>query len=386
MIPSSPVTSPGTLFAVGASGTIVEIGEVDPNDRYAFGPFKCIECGSEMVPHKGKVRAHHFKHFGPRTPACTDETYLHFLAKTQLYETIRDAMAAGRPYNIEFKRPYVCNRNKMEFGHVCRQHSGIEKWDVTRAFDKVALETRHADFIPDVLLSSSRHDDVLFLEIKVSHGCEEEKIKSGFRIIEVEVSDKADISRLKKGISLNKGSTKTYGLRDIEPKDVLCKKACSATGTAFVAYASGKTIVKTATFEELRRMKSWSATKLFKFLGSDGHIAPWDYVDIYFENSVEARFEKDIKVLSCLLCRKGGLGKYEKEIFCFEQGIETDINAAHDCKYYVPVDDEAEARRRFERSRRYLERSRMDWSSNPADFEWRPDWWRTNEETDVVED
>ncbi len=98
MIPSSPVTSPGTLFAVGASGTIVEIGEVDPNDRYAFGPFKCIECGSEMVPHKGKVRAHHFKHFGPRTPACTDETYLHFLAKTQLYETIRDAMAAGRPY------------------------------------------------------------------------------------------------------------------------------------------------------------------------------------------------------------------------------------------------------------------------------------------------
>ncbi len=395
MVSSSTEVDQGNCFAVGASGKIVEIGEVDPRDRYALGPFKCIECGCVMVPHMGRVRAHHFKHHGPRTPACADETYLHFVAKTKLYETIRNAMATGTPYKIEFTRPLVCDRYEREFGHTCRSESEIEKWDITRSFDKVELETSYAEFIPDVLLSSSKHEKVLFLEIKVTHGCEEEKINSGVRIIEVAIFEKKDICRLQKGISLNDEYTLSYGLRDVEPREVRCQKPCDATGIAFVAFESGKTLVKSARFEELRKMKSWPATKFFKYIGLDNGYIPIDFIQVYFENSVEARFEKSIDVRSCLLCRKGGLGKNQKPIFCFEQGIETEINAAYDCKFYRPVTDAEEARRRFERSVRYLEQdslnwrsrsSNFDWLSNPINRQWRPEWWASDDETELVED
>ena len=370
----------GTHYALGASGKIVEIGNIFPSDRYALGPFKCIECGCEMVPHKGRVRAHHFKHHGPRTPACTDETYLHFLAKTALYEAIRDATANGTPYNVKFERPLICNRYAEEFGQTCESESAIETWDVTRSFDKVELETCHDAFIPDVLLSSSKSEDVIFLEIKVTHGCEEEKIRSGIRIIEVEVSGKDDIDRLRRGISLYNERTKTYGLKELKPRQMRCQKTCSATGTAFVAYARGKTIVKTGSLEELRKTRSLHATKFFKYIGSDVFIAPRDVTSIYFENSVVARFEKAVDVRSCLLCRKGGLGKYEKAIYCFEKGIETEINTAHACKFYTPVANEAEARSRFERNARYLERSGFGLMSPTSEG------WSTSDNDQVFED
>ncbi len=332
-----------------------------------------------MVPHMGRVRAHHFKHHGPRTPACTDETYLHFMAKTKLYETIQNAMATGTPYEIKYTRPLVCDRYEKEFGYTCHPQSEIETWDITRSFDKVELETSYAEFIPDILLSSSKHENVLFLEIKVTHGCEEEKTKSGIRIIEVEVSEKKDIFRLQGGISLNDDDTNSYGLRNVEPRKIRCQSPCDATGTAFVAYESGKTIVTSARLEELRRMKSGPVTRFFKCLGFDNGFVQMDFVQVYFENSVEARFEKNIDVKSCLLCRNGGLSRHEKPIYCFEQRIKTEINTAFDCKFYKPVADAEEARSRFERSIRYLRRGSLDWRSNPRNFKWRPDWWSSDE-------
>ncbi len=370
----------GNHYAIGKSGKIVAINELDPSNRYALGPFRCIECGSNMVPHKGRVREHHFKHLGPRTPACADETYLHYLAKMSLFETIHGAMASGSPYIVEYERPIVCDRYANEFDFICRSESEVEPWDITRLFDRVELETAHAGFVPDVLLSSSKSEDVVFLEIRVTHGCEAEKIKSGIRIIEVEVGHEDEIDQLRNGISLQDHNTRSYNLKKVKPKEKQCQKPCLVYGTAFVVFESGKSIVLTEPFEKLLRVQSRRSTKLFKYLGPCDDIAPWDRVSVYFENSVEARFKEGFDVRSCLLCKKGGLGQYEKPIFCFEQGIETEINTAHNCKFFAPVATEVEARKRYERNVGYLERRVLGSDSNITN------WWATETDAKLLED
>lgn len=234
----------------------------------------------------------------------------------------------------------------------------------------LSTESNWRRLTPDLfrtsLLFSNKSEEVIYLEIKVSHGCEPEKIKSGIRIIEIEVIGEDDIHRLGEGISLQDHNVKAYNLKQVKPKEKQCHKPCSVTGTAFAVFESGKTRVLTEPLNELLRVRSRRSTKFFKFLGANEYFAPWDYTPVYFENSVEAQFNEGVDVRSCLLCRKCGLGKFEKPIFCFEQGIETAINTAYNCRFFAPVATEEEARKRFERSLNYLERSGLQTGSAAA--------------------
>ena len=380
MASSKVDTRLATTFALGNSGKIVSISEVDPNARYALGPFKCVGCDCELIPSKGKFRAHHFKHHGHRPKDCSDETYLHSLAKTVLYETIQDALVSGTAYPIMFPRPLLCDRYKSKYDFECRSEYQQEKWDVSRAFDTVELETSHGGFVPDVLLSNSDTDEVIFLEIKVTHECEEEKKGSGFRIIEIEVSDIHDIERLRLGKSLSDENTTTYGLKAVEPRNSRCRRPCSAVGVGFFVFESGKSLVVSERFEKLDRMRERPSTKYFKYLGSDQEIIRDHSRKVFFKNSVEAKFDEGVEVRSCLLCKKGGFGRYEKPIFCFAHGIETGINDAFSCKDFTPVSSKAEAQKRFKRNTENLNRLYLGPASQIADN------WLTGDDRDLLED
>ncbi len=67
-------------------------------------------------------------------------------------------------------------------------------YDFKKIYDTAEIEKEFNSFRADVLLSSSNipHRDPVFMEIEVTHPCDEKKINSGNRIIEIKVEKEED--------------------------------------------------------------------------------------------------------------------------------------------------------------------------------------------------
>lgn len=370
----------GLNYAFGPDGAIVKIGEINPKDRYSLGPYNCPGCGSELVPALGKIRAHHFKHKLGRDPSCSNETYLHHLAKHVLRDALQKAIDRKAPYYLTTTVPRICDYYKKDLEIVCTESSILNNLDLTRWFDTAEVEKEAGGYIADVLLSSKeRVDYKLLLEIEVTHPCEPEKIASGQRIVEIKIENEDDIDKLRHGIDLRRSGTLAYNFKDPKALNQRCDEPCDIQGSAFFVFKSGKTLILNDSIDKIIQTRSRQSTVYFQFLGLGAEFAPWDYTQIYFEESVKAAYKHNVPVKSCLLCQKGGLGKYEEAIFCFEKSIETKISTAAECKFYKVDTTEANARRRFERSLKYLETQDIGLTSNLSGH------WNTSDDTDVIE-
>ena len=77
------------------------------------------------------------------------------------------------------------------------------KGNLADVFDIWEYEKTIDKYRADILLSSSKHDYKVMVEIKVTHGSTYEKLSSGIPIIEIEINSQEDIEKLKVG-KLNK--------------------------------------------------------------------------------------------------------------------------------------------------------------------------------------
>lgn len=163
---------------------LVHIDNAEKGRRYY-----CVGCGAEMKVKEGSERRKHFAHINGN-PTC--ESYLHKLAKRR----IREAFLEGKPFTITLNSRAVCNRecllnNRCEFDD--RQDFNLRNY-----YDKCEDETSHGGFVADLLLTSSENPDrkPVFIEIWVTHECEQKKIGSGLRIIEIKIDSEEDIDAI----------------------------------------------------------------------------------------------------------------------------------------------------------------------------------------------
>ena len=110
---------------------------------------------------------------------CSGEGYLHKLAKRVFFENKSMQIISYK----EFIFPML-NDSKGNLADV------FDIWEYEKTIDK---------YRADILLSSSKHDYKVMVEIKVTHGSTQKKIDSGIPIIEISVQDQEDIENLKKG-------------------------------------------------------------------------------------------------------------------------------------------------------------------------------------------
>ena len=172
--------------ALGEDNTAINIQDVSEGDRSKV--FSCLGCGNQLIPVLGNIVERHFRHNAELS--CSGETYLHRLAKIKFHSAFANALSEKKPFLVEIPRTNQCDFYLEKLGLSCTAR-------ITKQFDLAAhfsepplLESRWENFIPDVLLQTEKGVP-LFIEIKVSHGCSDEKIESGHRIIEIEV-DSAD--------------------------------------------------------------------------------------------------------------------------------------------------------------------------------------------------
>jgi hypothetical protein len=161
-------------YAIDSQGLIIHINEVDNQNK---GQYKCIECDSEMIARTGEIKEWHFAH--KNIENCSGEGYLHKLAKRVFFENKSMQIISYK----EFIFPML-NDSKGNLADV------FDIWEYEKTIDK---------YRADILLSSSKHDYKVMVEIKVTHGLSNEKLSSGIPIIEINIQNQEDIEKLKVG-------------------------------------------------------------------------------------------------------------------------------------------------------------------------------------------
>ncbi|WP_322889932.1 MULTISPECIES: hypothetical protein [unclassified Yoonia] len=342
-------------FVRNGQGDLIDVSGVSPDDRYARGPYSCLACGQLMVPALGRIRKHHFKHKAGRPVNCHNETYLHQLAKMVLFAALSDAIQTGQPYWLTRDRPVVCSYYQEKFGISCTTQSAPYRTDLAAMFDRAEMEVGVDGFVADILLSSSRSDARLLLEIAVTHPCEETKIASGLPIIEIEIWNEDAAIGLWEGIDAASRSNLYHNIPSPDAAPHLCTTPCPATGLAVLLYESGKAWYSELVVGNHSEKEILSDFRLVTSEIVDVQLGPltrpWKTIEEHLNDfMIRQAFEHGRSVKSCMLCRNNGGRVNEHDIFCEVKARNVWMSSsAIGCTDFDPPNDIDEARLMFGR-------------------------------------
>lgn len=177
-------------YAYTEENVLICIDDILPEERKSH-KYYCIYCGHELLPRAlpKKERTPHFYH--KEEVECSGETYLHKLAK----KLIKAKFDSRHPFSIKYPVTIECEQDSCNLvDEKCTQYEDyvLNLYDY---YDTCTEEASHGGFVADLLLTNSKNNDVppLFVEICVTHQCEQKKIESGIKIIEVYVRNEDSI-------------------------------------------------------------------------------------------------------------------------------------------------------------------------------------------------
>lgn len=311
-------------YATNDKEEVIDISNLTDADRHDY---ECISCRNVLRPVLPVNRRKHFRH--KTTVNCSEETYLHRMGKLLFRDIYKKCVDDSKPFLIEYFSPTICN-HCVEHGP-CSLQPTISKYDLTRTFREIKLETRDGNFIPDLLLVSL-NGQKLYVEIAVTHASSEEKLNSGNKIIEIQITTEEDLEIIKSmDLSVN---DKRVSCINFNPKETIgnFSASCPKRISFFMLWESGKSILTTKKPFEYAELK-----KNKKVFLKD---APFTHPDIYVQYLEEAFLEKRM-VRNCFLCRYHAIAKYyqreyeDTPIFCKYLKKSCNSNFAAECKSYV---------------------------------------------------
>ena len=174
-------------YALDSDGNLVSANAAEKHEIYF-----CVTCGGKMylAGGEGKQMQAHFRH--ESGVEHSGETFLHDYTKRYFAQLIKQSDCFRIGFDIEERCcKEICRFDRRN----CKRWVPVI-WDLKeRKYDKVEIEKPYGDFQPDVLLTSGKYPgDPIFIEIEVTHPCTEEKIRSGFRIIEIKLPEDYDVT------------------------------------------------------------------------------------------------------------------------------------------------------------------------------------------------
>lgn len=194
---------------------LIHISEVPENSKDRED-YSCIYCGDGLIAKKGKINEHHFAHKSGND--CEYESYLHKLAKLVFFQEFQNCLNQNKPFLIQWKdSPCKSAEEKSQLYHFriddyCECLSEERLLDLTLFYNQIKVENNEKinvdGFFPDILISNESND-FIFIEIAVSHSCDEEKIKSGHKILEIPIKTEEEIQEFKEH-SLKSETIKIY--------------------------------------------------------------------------------------------------------------------------------------------------------------------------------
>ena len=179
----------------------------------------CPACGENLQAHKGTKKRAYFSHYRGVDCGYGLETATHMMAKSIIEKEQRIILPS-----------YIVEPNWSELEYIKREYKNINSFpdssvrrEIVKPWtkiklDSVELEKKIGIIVPDVIVRVK--ESILFIEIKVTHGIDEKKLKfiqeNNFNVIEYDFSKMAntiDSEHLKNVLTKTyKGAKKGYGL------------------------------------------------------------------------------------------------------------------------------------------------------------------------------
>jgi hypothetical protein len=214
---------------------------------------------------------------------------------------------------------------------------GVEStaYDLTKKFDRVAIEAVVGDYRADVLITGD--DTVILFEIHVEHAVDESKAGGGERIIEIDITSEEDVAKLERPwIDLGAERVRTFNF-NIKPRAKKIDSAhCIREASAFVVYQNGK--CRLFDREPYGKIASTRGTQRIRWIREeewpDGH----GHAEYFAKLVVEER-KRGVMIKNCHLCRYHGLhrdrGATSAATFCKWKKQKVMSNIAGDCEAYM---------------------------------------------------
>jgi hypothetical protein len=290
-------------YANNENGNIIHISEVNIENRYNT-KYYCIGCEAELITKLGEIKEHHFCH--KVKCECNGETYLHKTAKTLFYNKYIECLEKKQPFKIEYTTNKTCKINNK-----CKE-SVNAKFDLTTHFDLIKLEKKDSDFIPDVLLYSSKSENKIYIEMKVTHKCSDKKLNSKNKIIEFNIKTESDFN------------FKNYEFFNFDFKEIEKKCNCNAKHSIFIVYNDNKIwfkLVKPLQFNSKN-------CNYYEFIKENS---------LFYSVIYNRQKQRKINVKSCILCKFSKLTD-KQDLYCnIKKGKLTfvdSLNFASECKSF----------------------------------------------------
>lgn len=204
------MTSIKYKYAYDENGVLVSIQDVDQESKQN-NTYHCISCGKILLPKLGIKNVHHFAH----KSTCNGESYLHKLAKLKLKEKFYSQDCS---FKVNLPTVSICNqKNTCPFFHEGCKTGTINEINLREYYNQceeeisIHIKNEHdnpivsfsplengSTYVADLLLWNKEKPEntPIAIEIYCSHECEEQKIKSGLRIIEIKIDSEEDIEKL----------------------------------------------------------------------------------------------------------------------------------------------------------------------------------------------
>lgn len=327
------------IYGLNALGELTNIKDATRNSS---GVYFCIQCNDELIVRKGEINRHHFSH--KNKLACNYETYLHKIGKLKFFSIYKNCLENNIPFYIESNPIKICTtcNEKENHNFNCNMYSGSEKIDLTTIFDKVYLEKNHNDFIADVLLKSTKRLEVIFIEICVTHQCEDIKIKSGNRIIEIKVEKEVDIDFLDdRYFHKSIANCRFYNFKvPTLKKNFIQINECDESINLFSIFKSGKAVSREISRKNLE--KELSNPNVI-YCSIENYNEGGNAYASNFYNSVVEASKNGIKFKNCYACRFWGENYFKNltgdSLFCKRKKILIkNSNLGYDCDKFWRIE------------------------------------------------
>jgi len=342
---------------------IINIENITAESRHKV--YKCISCNQSLIPRLGKIKVHHFAH--KKESGCNQETYLHELAKITLFKSLKKHIKNKEPLYLKSKSGEVCD--SLDLDGPCIFNSKIIFIDILKYYCKVDIEKKYENFIPDILLYGAKKMKPIFFEIKVSHGCEVDKINSGNYVIEIPIEneneataiDKLEFSLLREDQNADeKKQIQYYNFRTQLKSVDYSNSDCCERSRNFVLLKNGISLL--ITNKELRKINPKRYQLVIKIACDDYHFS--------FLNQIIDCYRMGLNVRNCQLCKFHKLiSSHTSVVICWKKGktkkenggsfSQDDIikklvkaSSAGSCKNYLPDENCFSTQEEYDKSYR----------------------------------
>lgn len=178
-------------YAYDENGKLVSINDLT-KETSKLHTFRCVGCGNPLLPRAigSTARRSHFYH--KEIVECSGETYVHKLAK----KLMKEKFDSSEEFLVAYPVTKDCSNKDCRLRNVyCHKEHEKTTIDLKKYYDTCTEEAGVGGFIADLLLTNSKKPDIdpVLLEVCVTHACEDEKVASGLKIIELKVKKEQDV-------------------------------------------------------------------------------------------------------------------------------------------------------------------------------------------------